>query len=437
MNLNVNNQIIPWDSPNGADIPAYISQIDDLSIFIKNLSTREITKVKTAFNSGLYDMATEYIWIRTINVLRDKVLAFGKEFVLEMLGRTDSDTESSQDFLSEMDIISLSSDLGLINKTARIHFTHYSELIKHYSSRDVSEEDEMDITVAQGCIKNCTKYVLALTDDKFEFSFNNFRDKLKLGYIKNEPELLSIMTTSPYFYKRTTVRTLLNLSKSTEGAELENVLANMVYIIPEIWNDLLSDDRYPIGFAYSEAVSEGTVKLVKCLKSVLLQTKGFDYVPENLRSTTFIDAANKLLHAHEGYDNFYSEPTPAKYLLSLGTSIPVPALGTCITAVLACKVGNYYGVSSAAQGYLDQILEGITPDRWEYYVNQVLPANETILYKLQQDRPIRRWIDIVKEHKLELINCKNINIGKLINASLEGNANNVRRFSKEICGKIR
>jgi hypothetical protein len=435
VSLSNNNAIVLWDSPNGVDIPVSVSEVDQLATYIQNLSSKEISKIASAFNASLYDMATEYTWIRTINILRDKVLAFGKEFVLEMLGRTDSDTENTQDFLSEVDIINLAADLGFISKTAKMHFLHSSEVIKHYSSRDIDEE--MDKTVAQGCIKNCVRYVLALTDDGFEFSFNNFREKLKQGYIKNETELFTTLINSPYFYKRTTVRTCLNLSKSTQGAELENVLANMVYIIPEVWEDLLSDDRYPVGFAYSEAVSEGNVKLVKALKSVLLKVKGFDYVPESLRSTTFIDAANELLRLHHGLDNYYNEPAGVKHLLSLGTSIPVPALGVCITATLACKLGNSYGRSNAAQKYLDEILVGISSDRWEYYINQVLPVNETILYKLQESSPARNWNSVVVTYNLDKVNCKNAIVEKLIKAGKENRVNQIFNYAKELCDKIR
>src|SRR5689334_5279565 len=43
----------------------------------------------------------------------------------------------------------------------------------------------------------------------------------------------------------------------------------------------------------------------------------FDYVPESLRSRAFIDAANKVIEAHFGWNNFYNEPAPMKALASL------------------------------------------------------------------------------------------------------------------------
>ncbi|CCF16733.1 hypothetical protein BLGI_4702 [Brevibacillus laterosporus GI-9] len=430
------NQIVLWNSPNGAELPANVSNIVDLTSYVNMLSEKEVAKIRTAFTSELYDMAVEYTWNRTINILREKVLSFGREFVLEMLGRNAEGINDQEDFLSEVDIINLSADLGLINKTAKMLFINSSELIRHYLSRDT--EDELDITQANATIKACVKYVLAMTDDDHQISFTNFRDILKREILNEQDELYRTLQTSPYFYKRTTVRTLLNLSKTQKGGELEIVFANMVNIIPTIWGDLLSDDRYPVGYAYAEATNEGNSPLVKALKSVLLKTKGFDYVPESLRSNTFIEAANHLLSRHFGTNNFYNEPAAAKNLQSLGSSIPVPALGKCMTATLACKLGNIYGVSWNAQEHVDKILNTLTADRWEYYLNSVLPVDEVVIFKLRQGGDILdRWIQLVKEYELNEKNIKEGLINKLIQSSAKGHKGTIKSTAEELYNRIR
>lgn len=420
-----------WNSPNGIRIPVAFSDISQIQPYILALNNNEIQKVEKAFSIEAFDMGVEYVWRRTISLLRDKVLSFGNDFVLEMLGRSSEDIETN-DFINEVEVISLASDLGFINKTARMEFLHHNEEIQHFASKYARDHnEEMDITTAQKCIKNCVKYVLGLNDEVFQISFTNFREKLKQSSFKDDG-LLESLTNSPYFYKRTTVRALLSLVKSAKGGELDNLLANMNLIVPAIWEELLTEDRYPIGFAYAGAVSEGQTNLVKAFKSLLLKVRGFDYVPENLRSNTFIKAAEKLLHAHNGIDNFYNEPKPAKYLLSLGTSIPGPAVGKCMTAVLACKLGNAYGQSRDAQAYLDEILNGISADRWEYYLNSVLQGDREILYKLQQDRPLKRWFQLIDQYKLEERNCSNPQIIKMIKAAKEDNGQIVNRIAQKM-----
>ncbi|MDR3585058.1 MAG: hypothetical protein P4L59_07000 [Desulfosporosinus sp.] len=432
----MNNTVTVWSSKNGANLPANIADINGLTSYANLLSNKEINKIVGAFSSGLYDMAAEYTWARTINILREKVLSFGSEFVLEMLGRSETLNSDSSDFLSEVEIIDLAADLGLLNKTAKMFFLHTSEMIKHFTSRKV--EEEMDALDAQGCIKNCVKYVLAMNEEDYEFSFTNFRDKLKSKVLKENDDMIRSLLISPYFYKRTSVRTLINLSKKCESAEQENVFANMVLIVPSIWDDLLADDRRPVGFAYAEAVNDGDKPLVGALKSVLLKVKGFDYVPESLRSNSFIDVAISLLNVHYEYDNFHNEPKAAKLLLSLGTSIPAPALGACITASLVCKLGNSYNVSRAAQPYLDEILENLTPDRWQYYINEVFPGDEHILYKLcYTDRVFDEWFNLTTLYNLENLNIKNVLVDRLIKASINRNKIRVKEIATELYNKIR
>ena len=114
-----------------------------------------------------------------------------------------------------------------------------------------------------------------------------------------------------------------------------------------------------------------------------------------------------MLSAHQGIDNFYNEPSKARYLAQMGNSIPAPAFGNCMTAVLACKLGNSYGISWDAQIYLDEILQTVSKDRWSYYLSSVLPYDRVILYKLCSDAIADRWIELVQNYNLENIDVEN------------------------------
>lgn len=428
------DHMVLWESPNGANLPANADTIQEISILINALDKREVSKITKAFENDLYDMATEYTWRRTVKILNDKVLDFGAEFVLEMLGRNPEEANQS-DFLSEIDTINLAADLGFISKTGKMQLSHASELINHYASKD--SDSEMSKIESLNSISQCIKYVLNYSDENYQFSFNNFRDILKKELIDEDNELFAELLAAPYFYKRTTVRTLLNLAKNSLSAEREKVLANMAFIIPRIWDDLYSDDRWPIGFAYSESVNDGNEFLMKSLRSILLKVKGFDYVPENLRSLTFLDVANKLLKTHFEIDNFYGEEPVARLLSSLGTSIPSPALGKCLTATIACKLGNHFGHSFNAENYLDKILDGIIDSRWEYYLSKVLPADETILYKLQDFNILPRWFNLTGKYKFGQLSIDHPQMQKLIDKSLSNNKRETRNMAIHLLDKIR
>lgn len=433
----MSNAITLWQSPNGIDLPAELINPSELVDYINPeiIPQRDIAQIKMAFDAKLYPMAAEFTWTRAINFLKSKIMGFGRDFVLEMLGRNDENL--GDDFLTEIDVINLATDLGFINQTAKMYFIQTRETIQHFSSPSIT--DSMDFIDSLKTTRSCVKYVLGLDQIEMEFSYNNFRDSLIQEIITVDDSVVRNLVVGPYFFKRTTVRTLLNLAKKVqEGAEKEKVLANTVTILHAMWEGLLSEDKWPVGFAYAEAVNIGKRDLVKALKSVLLKVKGFDYVPENLRSMSFIDTANKLIDTHYKYDNFYKEPAVAQQLLQMGTSIPKPALGKCMTAIIACKLGNRYGRSDNAQEYLDKILDNLIEGSWSYYINEVLPADETILYKLDSNtRMVTKWMELVQKYSLHEIGAQNGQVVKILKQGHEENVNGVVSAATSLISKIR
>ena len=397
------NQVALYQESAGVVAVPDTNDVAILMSYNRSLSSNDANKIVKAFDNELYDMAAEYIWSRTISTLKKNIMKFGEEFVAEMLDRPDI---SSVEDISEYEVITLSSDLGFINQTAKIEFMQFSEIIQH-SMTNEDPDEAFPLTKVSDIVRSCVKHVLGFEKVEYEISFVSFRNRLRTEYIIEGHEIYTQLKLAPYFYKRTVFKTMMNLAKTTkDSAEREIILNNMISIFVEIWSALSSEEKWVIGRSYAQCLSDGDNKLLIALKSVLLKVKGFDYVPENLRSNTYIIAAKDLLSAHQGMNNFYNEPSKAKYLAQMGNSIPAPAFGNCMTAVLACKLGNSYGISWDAQTYLDEILQTVSKDRWSYYLSSVLPYDRVILYKLCVDITADRWIELVEKYSLEKIDIE-------------------------------
>lgn len=430
----MNNEVVLYQESAGvANIPN-TNNVNELMNFNKSLPQKDAEKIVKAYNNKLFDMAAEYIWSRTVNTLKKNLLRFGDEFLAEMLDRPDI---TSIDNISEYEIIKLSSDLGFINKTAKIEFFQFSEIIQHYMSNEEPDE-EFPITKSSDIVRSCIKHVLGYENVDYEISFVLFRDRLKSEHIDEEHEIVEQLKYSPYFYKRTVNKTLLNLAKTTkDSAEREIIMSNLICIIPSVWKDLSSEDKWSVGRTYAQSTSEGDKKFVIALKAVLLKVKGFDFVPENLRSNAYISAAKGLLGAHYGVNNFYNEPSKAKFLSQMGQSIPAPAFGSCMTAILACKLGNAYGISWEAQSYLDDLLKNITIDRWNYYMNSVFLTDETIVYKLRDYAICERWIEIINQYKVYEIDLSlNRDVKELLENSKKENISKIIKIASKIAANM-
>jgi len=244
-------------------------------------------------------------------------------------------------------------------------------------------------------LKACIRGVLGRPKIEVAKKFVEFRNALEEETLLATDSRVEMLKTSPYFFYKLTVSVLLNAARKNVGANLEHTLANINVLIPAMWASLRDTERWQVGHSYAEAYSDGKTTVVGGLKSALLKVRGFDYVPENLRSDTFVKAAESILRAHEGLNNFYNEPAPVKHLHRLGTTIPTPAVPACMTALLSIVLGNKYGTSWSAQTDANDILRKITPDRWQYYLNNVLQSDIRILGKLLDDSPRGKWISLL------------------------------------------
>ena len=232
----------------------------------------------------------------------------------------------------------------------------------------------------------------------------------------------------------------MNAAKKNVGANLEHTLANINTLVPALWDNLRHTERWQVGHAYAEAYADGKTTVVGGLKSALLKVKGFDFVPENLRSDTFVKAADAIIKAHEGLNNFYNEAAPVKALTKLGTTIPTPAFPACLSALLCVTLGNQYGVAWSAQSDANSILESITMERWAYYLNNVLPSDTRIFGKLFSQNPRKRFIDLVVQRNLGQVDFKNKTVQQLIEAAAKSNDVKVdslaRKMQEEYYGKL-
>lgn len=428
------NELKLYEENAGLAIPQNVDTIDGMLRYNVSLTRDEVEQIIGSYNNGYYMMTATFIWNKTIVKLRNNLLDFGENFICEMLDRQNTVSVNS---ISQNEIITLSSDLGFISKIAKIEFLHYCELIQHYMSEGCS--DIFHKTTLNDLLRTCIENVLGQETIEF-INFSDYRKKLKTEYIKKGDSLYTQIVNSQYIYKKTTYKTLLNLSSMVNESVSERDIAlnNLMQILEGIWDSITSEDKWKIGRTYANSILSGDKKMVDALKIVLLKVKGFDFVPESLRSESYISAANNLIDAHNGINNFYNEPEKAKVLLQMGNSIPSPAFGICIVAILACKLGNSFGVSWDAQDYLDAMLNNVSDLRWEYFLNKILPNSTTILFKLSNSIDIvKRWVEIARKYNFfEIDKINDLEVKDLLKYTKNDDVINIQRKAKTMLEKI-
>jgi hypothetical protein len=406
----------------------------------RQLRQRERDQIAANIQAGHHEVAASFIWHKTMALLKKQLGTLGNQFISELLQRPDIDEDSEiQSSISDSEALSLAKDLGMITPTQAMRLAHSQEVINHFASIDAVEDmdDGVGMTPEEtiSCLRVCVQGVLGQESVKVAEDFAVFRSKLESQtFTADSPEVLRLKD-SPYFFVRTAISILISVLKTRKGAQLEHASRNAIVIIPAFWENLKQPERWQIGQAYASEFNEGRKATVQALHAVLLAVKGFDYVPENLRSNTFTRVANSLIAAHQAMNNFYNEPAPTRELASLGTSIPGPAVAICMTAILCVKLGNMYGVSNAAQSAADQLLSGISKDRWLYYINGRLEFDRIILPKLTYDRPVDRWIDLIAAVSLTSGEILSKPVRDLISATKEKKKDRIVRLARSMLAK--
>tara|TARA_R110001583_G_C5649005_1_gene408530 strand:- start:735 stop:2057 length:1323 start_codon:yes stop_codon:yes gene_type:complete len=437
------SDITLWEPSSTDVLPIEANTPTEIAEYAVQLNSKDKTQIAFALDNGFFEMGMNYLWSKTEQALKNELSSVGITFIGEMLGKIDvSEDDDINDIVTTRDSIRLAEELGMITPTDGMRLRQSHEIIVHFSQLSTQEGELQNIDREEAVLslKTCVRAVLGKPNIPVAKKFVEFRESLENVTLTALDPQVAMLKSSPYFYYKLTISVLMNAAKKAQGATLEHSLANINLLIPILWANLRDLEKRHVGHTYAETYSEGKNSSMSGLKKALLKVKGFDYVPENLRSDSFVKAADEVIKAHEGMNNFHNEYAAVKGLINLGTTIPVPALSSCLTALICVYLGNPYGTSHTAWPIAENSLNQLTPDRWEYYLNHVLPSDLKVLDKLQSGKTRDNWINnIVKKYSLSQLVIKNKTVGDLIRASDKDNfklvISHTKTLLKEYYGK--
>lgn len=431
-----NSALIPWTPTEAVPLPTENVEPDQLITYASQLSERDRLQVAQALKAGSYEMATNYIWQKAIAALQRRIASLGMDFVGEMLGRPDITAHSQiEASVTVAELVSLCEDLGIFSSTDALRIRHTNELVIHFArlSAPSAENEIMRLDEAVTCIRNAIAAILGQTEVEVPEHFLAFRDSLTSKSYAAGDAIILLLRESPPFFKRATISILLSRLNVSTGAAAEHARRNVESIVPALWPDLNEMLRWQIGQAYAKLQNEGASKRAeaRALSTALMAVQGFDYVPENLRSSTYAQAAKQIMEVHFSWNNFHNEGSAVRQLLALGTSIPMPAFPSVMTALVSIYLGNPYGYAFAAESYVQQVFGQLGARQWEYFVAQILPYDRTVLAKLEDYKPRQRFILLVKNYSLlnSVKEPKSLS-GTLISAAHSSNDSAIKALAK-------
>ncbi len=426
------DQLVRWVGPTGVSIPATAKLASEIVDYAVGLKPSEQKRVVDALENNLFDMGAEFVWRRAMTRLRQTIGGLGMDFVAEMLGRTDLDDSSSAEAaLTDVDTIRVAEQLGVVSETGAMKLRHAFETLSHHSRANVEEEFTYHDAVL--IVRACVQYALGEKDLQVAVNFSRFRQSLVTQTLAPSAAELDQLAGSPPFFLSTAVRALLAAIRVEKGARLQHALNNANAVLPIVWPNLPEADKWAVGSAYAAATTSGRLDAVADLKRALLKVKGFDYVPESLRSVTYRRAAQAVIDAHFSFGNFEGEVKPTRLLASLGTAIPKAAVPEAMRAFLLVYIGNRYGYSFAAAAIAKDQLVALSATTWEYFFSVVLGSADDLLDALAEEKPATRLIELVPQLNLPKAPASlSPNTSRMVAAAQEGQEALVIRLAKDL-----
>jgi hypothetical protein len=106
-------------------------------------------------------------------------------------------------------------------------------------------------------------------------------------------------------------------------------------------------------------------------------------------------------------------------------------------ATLAVKLGNRYGLAVAAQGAADKVLDGLRPSQWEYFINECLHRDRTVLDKISfESGPFANWCGLLKKYFKPEFHVIDALIKDIINASISNNSASATQKARALRARI-
>ena len=384
-----------------------IEQVDNLVVGWENvkLAIRPecrndvcLEKAKVALQVNLNDSAINYIWNLTIFDLYQKIVKYGIDYFASAINWEGKPLKKIEDLqeVKDYQVIDGAYALGIIPDEAQFFLQQCREIRNNFSAAHYPM-GELDRFETMNFIKNCIKYVLTYDLPVPGVQIKDLIARLSAEKL-NKGEEISLI--------------LENQSKKIQGPILHSLFSNFIkqdcnaclkynikLLAPTLWNCVDDEVKSSIASKFTSLKDiKGQDEANEALAFLKL-VDGVSYIPQGYLDVIFSKHARLLIDAHFATNNFYTEPSYAKDLASLGYDVPLSAVNTYVKAVVLSFAGNCYGISNNAQSYNREMLLNLSQTGIRALF-RVISNDLQVVRELSSQSPagrLRQLMDIIKE----------------------------------------
>ena len=321
----------------------------------------KVVKVCVAVASGLFDAAINYIWNATIVELRRRVIDFGLEVIPQILGDESFDEASLLD-MKDAELLELCLKLNLVTVQGfffldQSRATRNSYSVAHPAEGAVDEDELINF------ISRCQKYALSDMHNPKGVDTRKLLSSVKNGrFTKGQLEAWEKRLRDTFDAQRELIFGMLH-GVFCDPDSGEETRVNAISICRLFKRELTPRTRSSLVDRHQDYKAKGDERRSGA-SQLFFEDLGLMALLGDTEIHSIITSASRnLLRVHNDWNNFYSEPPFAERLVQLTSDVGVPesAQAVFVETVVACGIGNGYGVSNAAMPSYRAMVRSFSP----------------------------------------------------------------------------
>lgn len=343
-------------------MPAVVAK---LPAEVRNRS-RYISKMVAASSVGLFDAALNYLWDELVSELRTRVKGFELSYFFDIVAG--GNTDMRKGLKDESDLPSINDDrllraaakLGLLTDVGFDRLNHVRIMRNHASAAHPNQNTLSGLELGM-YLETCINEVINTKPDTVSADTVRLLVNVKADALSSA----DVDAASAFFKQLPTDRAntlgngLFGLYTANERKAV--VADNVRRLWPQLWPYIDDATRFNYGLQQARASASAETGTAKAARELLdLVDDGNSYLTSEVRALDIRDALDALNAAHQGMNNFYNEPGPARRLESLigpSGNVPQEVRTDYVLTVVECYLGNGYGVASGAEDYYHTMIQ--------------------------------------------------------------------------------
>jgi hypothetical protein len=323
-----------------------------------------VSKMIAASTVGLFDAALNYLWDELVSALRSRVVGFDLAYFFDIAAGNNTDLRKSlkgEDDLPSVDdsrLLRASLEIGLISDVGFARLDHVRFMRNHASAAHPNQNNLTGLELVT-FLQLCIREVINTPTDTVTAHTGRLLANIKRDLL----DKAAVDAAAAFFDQLPPDRadTLANgLFGIYTAPDRTPIVADNVRLLwPRLWPFVRDATRSSYGLRQARAIASAETGFATAARELIDLVNGTAYLTTEVRAVDMSEALDLLSAAHNGLNNFYNEPAPARRVLDLAGGrgdVPDAVRDRYIHVIVDCFLGNGYGVSGAAEPLYEQML---------------------------------------------------------------------------------